>query len=112
MAGRVCESESVGGRFVAREMMQGLRGEVDYFACAGCGALQIGAPPADMGRYYSNGYYAHVDKGLVRGYLRRAKIRQALYGGSPLGALWLKFRPPYLDHDILPIHVPPDARIL
>lgn len=112
MACRICDSESVEDRFVAREMMEGLREEFDYFVCGSCGALQIAAQPPDMAKYYAGGYYAHVDKGLFRGRLRRAKIEHALRGGSPLGALWLKLRPPYLDHDILLVEAPPDARIL
>lgn len=43
---------------VASERMLGLGGEFRYDRCVACGCVQLRDVPADMGRYYGDGYYA------------------------------------------------------
>lgn len=55
---RICGSQADHRTFRMREMMIGLRHPFSYFQCADCGCLQIGAVPADLARYYGEGYYS------------------------------------------------------
>src|ERR1700693_1014151 len=54
---RVCSGTS-GTFYIAREMMVGTREEFKYFECSKCGCLQLVTVPADLGRYYGDGYYS------------------------------------------------------
>lgn len=103
------------GRVQAREMMFGLRERFDYLECRGCGCLRIAAVPADLGRHYPAGYYAHADvaprglRGAVAR-LRRALLPRLLPRLPTLRRRWLRRRPALAAYaDRLP---DPAARIL
>jgi SAM-dependent methyltransferase len=72
----------------AREMFFGLDEAFDYLECPACGCLQIAAVPADLGRYYGDGYYSLRHR---RGHpappstLRRLRERLLLLDRSALG---------------------------
>lgn len=52
----ICRSPGPHNRYPAKEMVNGTREVFDYFLCAGCGTLFLGAPPRDMGPYYGDYY--------------------------------------------------------
>jgi len=74
-------------------MMFGLGGRFTYRECAGCGALVLLDPPADMAPYYPDGYYSyHPRRPRLGGLDRWLKCRRArawLGGHDPLGRLLL-----------------------
>lgn len=55
---RICGGASNGERYVAREMMFGLRETFEYFKCQDCGCLQIVTIPEDLSPYYPSNYYS------------------------------------------------------
>ena len=55
---RVCGATEGHRRHVAREMMFGWRDPFPYLECGRCGCLQIEQVPADLARYYGEGYYS------------------------------------------------------
>lgn len=76
-------------RFSAREMMFGFRDRFDYLECARCASLQIAGVPAELGRYYPEGYYSF---GALREHpawkraLMRARAEEIAGGWSVAGA--------------------------
>jgi SAM-dependent methyltransferase len=71
-------------------MMLGLRDRFDYLECGRCGALQIRAVPADLGRYYAPPYYAFRPArpdAAWRRWLKRRLADHALGQRDPVGAL-------------------------
>ena len=76
--------------------MFGLPEVFEYFECVSCGCLQIGEPPSDLARYYPPEYGNHATdpvaafRGPVRGALRRARDRHAVFGGGLLGRLLIR----------------------
>jgi SAM-dependent methyltransferase len=54
---RICGNLTANQGFQAREMMLGRRDAFDYFACSGCGCLQIAEFPPSMARYYPPNYF-------------------------------------------------------
>ena len=84
---RICGNEENNRQFVAHEMMFGTREAFDYFQCSGCGCLQIGRIPQDLGRHYAPGYYSLNGKSETseerppfRRTLERWRVRNALFG--------------------------------
>ncbi len=55
---RVCGHDGNTQIYTMREGMFGLSETFQYFQCLQCGCLQITDIPADMQRYYPNGYYS------------------------------------------------------
>ncbi len=74
-------------RFVAREMMLGLREEFEIAECSACRSLNLMNAPHDLSPYYpSNGYYSLDESPLddLGRLSRRAAVR-ALWGAVCLG---------------------------
>jgi len=95
LCGAACQ-----GPFTAREMMLGRRDRFDYYACDGCGALQIAAYPANLGDYYPKTYYS-LSHGRRSGrlrrvsrWLRRRRAAHELGGLDPVGAVLTRLRGP------------------
>lgn len=87
---RICGSRDVAGRYRFREMMFGLREPFDYFQCGRCGCLQIQEIPADVGRYYGQGYYsltAPRTRSGLKGWLSRQRSRYVFSGKGWFGRL-------------------------
>jgi SAM-dependent methyltransferase len=76
----VC-SGSGGKIHVAREMMFGTHEEFKYFECATCGCLQLITVPADLGKYYGEGYYSFSSAEPSRSRYR-ALFRRLLTAGE------------------------------
>jgi SAM-dependent methyltransferase len=78
---RVCANAEGNRTFMAREMMFGLGDSFEYFECAACGCVQIGAVPPDLARFYPEGYYSYHTVGGqpegngLHGYVRRQLFR-------------------------------------
>ncbi len=51
-----CQSNKPKQRFIAREMMFGLRDEFNYVECANCNSLQIEEIPSNLEKYYPANY--------------------------------------------------------
>ena len=79
----------IGRRYAAREMMLGWRDAFTYGACTRCGSVQLLDPPADMGRYYGEGYYSFggdLDAEFADSDLRRTRgeaVRSLLAAPEP-----------------------------
>jgi 2-polyprenyl-3-methyl-5-hydroxy-6-metoxy-1,4-benzoquinol methylase len=54
----ICGNQKGNRTHVAREMMFGLRDSFEYLECTNCGCLQCKSVPADLSKYYGNGYYS------------------------------------------------------
>ena len=81
MACEICSSNG-GTIHRVREMMFATGDEFEYRECRTCGCLSLVDPPADMAKYYPNGYYSMVPGSA--GALRRLRNRVYL---SPLSFL-------------------------
>jgi SAM-dependent methyltransferase len=55
----VCGNRHANRLHYPREMMFGLGEVFEYLECGYCACLQIADIPADLGRYYSGGYYSY-----------------------------------------------------
>jgi SAM-dependent methyltransferase len=80
--GRCTVCNGSGGKIhVAREMMFGTHEEFKYFECANCGCLQLVTVPADLGKYYGDGYYSFSPVRPSRSRYR-ALLRRCLTAGE------------------------------
>lgn len=59
---KICSNQKNNISYAVREMMFGFRDEFDYFECAKCGCLQITEVPANLSKYYPEGYYSLQQK--------------------------------------------------
>ena len=84
-----------GTLYHVREMMFGMRDPFTYAQCGNCGCLQLIDVPADLGRYYPDGYYSFNNPraGGIRGLLRLIRNRSALAGARGLGAVLERWCP-------------------
>lgn len=55
----VCGNRQANRLHYPREMMFGLGEVFEYLECGYCACLQITETPADLGRYYADGYYSY-----------------------------------------------------
>jgi SAM-dependent methyltransferase len=100
MACAICGAEG-GKRHEAREMMFGMREAFSYLECASCGCLQLDPRPADMKKYYPEGYYSFAARtapdllpgGRLRRWLFRKRNEAQLFGGNGLWGWVAKVRP-------------------
>lgn len=53
---RICQSNNPKQKFIAREMMFGLRDEFQYVECANCNSIQIEEIPSNLAKYYPSNY--------------------------------------------------------
>ena len=72
---RICGSEGEHRRYVAKEMMLGLRDEHRYFQCVDCDCLQIESIPANLADYYPENYYSYRDAGKTGSPLQKNLIQ-------------------------------------
>jgi SAM-dependent methyltransferase len=84
--------------YPVREMMIGLRERFRYGECPSCGCLQLLDPPADLSRYYQDGYYSFerdpeaLHRGLRRWY-RAFRDGYAFTGRGAIGRAIAKLFP-------------------
>ena len=111
----ICGNEQGNRDYQAREMMFGFDETFAYFQCAQCECLQIAEVPADLGRYYADGYYSYSPARAHRGLkaaLIRWRDRYALSGRGVLGSwLYLRYPNPCLRR-LRGCTLTPQARIL
>ena len=96
---RICGAEAEHPRFEARERMFGWGDRFGYFQCGRCGCLQIDSVPADLARFYGNGYYAYgtpAYRNPLTAWLSGRRDAWALWGHSPVGR-WLHRKRPRSD---------------
>ncbi|MCL4548435.1 MAG: class I SAM-dependent methyltransferase [Bacteroidetes bacterium] len=55
-----CQGNNPKQKFIAREMMFGLRDEFEYVECANCGSIQIVEIPSNLAKYYPSNYLSFV----------------------------------------------------
>lgn len=92
-----CESKGPHLNHEVREMMYGTREVFEYSECGNCLSLFINRIPADLGKYYADGYYSfardaggsgRVDPaGFSRQWLKTRWIRHALGFRNTAGSL-------------------------
>lgn len=71
-------------------MMFGFRDRFDYLECQRCASLQIADVPADLGRYYPEGYYsfgAVAEDPAWKRAMKRVRAEEIAGGWSVAGAL-------------------------
>ena len=95
----ICGNAQDNRLHTAREMMIGHRTPFEYLECAACGCLQNVTVPADLGRYYSDGYYSMADarqrEPAWRRWLKARRTRAHLGAtGGFEHALLRRFGPP------------------
>lgn len=93
---RVCGAAGDHARFEAREQMFGWGDRFGYFLCARCGCLQIEQVPADLARYYGNGYYSYGSpayRNVLTAWLNGRRDAWAIGGASAIGQLLYRQRP-------------------
>lgn len=102
----VCEAEqSHNDKFIAKEMMLGLREEFEYTQCSACLSLQISEVPGqqELNRFYPTTYYSLGMKPTrqitrLEKLLLAALMRHVMLGWNPVGGmLSLYKRPAFLD---------------
>jgi len=112
---RVCNSAGPFETYRAREMMFARGESFDYRLCSACGCLQIADIPADLSRYYGDGYYSFCERrgpsGLT-GAMVRARNRHLSGRFDPLGAVISRLRPFEALASLRPLKLPRDARIV
>jgi SAM-dependent methyltransferase len=87
MSCRICQSTEVRSTVAAREMMFGFRDTFSYFECAGCGCVQIGEIPANMGKYYPQNYYSFQGSGALERWLKKRWAGYSYHGSDMIGSL-------------------------
>jgi SAM-dependent methyltransferase len=87
MSCRICQSNEVSCRVVAREMMFGLRDKFSYFECAQCGCVQIHEIPANLTGYYPKNYYSFQGSGATARWLKERWAAFSFLGSDPVGSL-------------------------
>lgn len=112
---RICHSEAEHPHFEAREQMFGWGDRFGYFQCSACGCLQIDETPADLARFYGNGYYSYgtpAYRNAVTAWLNGRRDTWAIWGRSAIGRWFFAKRP---REDLLclrRLQLQRDARIL
>lgn len=106
MTCRICGNGKENKTCVVKEMMFGYRDEFKYRECAVCGCLQIEEVPADMSKYYPEGYYSfssaevHLqpNKSRVKRYLEQRRTNYVINRNDFVGRLVsiINPAPPYL----------------
>ncbi len=101
---RICQNSHNNEKYLAKEMMFGLRHEFEYFQCSVCECLQIGSIPKNMSPYYPEQYYSFDNydgrkfKG-VKGKIRRWKYRALINHSSRFHKL-IRFVTGKKDYDL------------
>ncbi|HVX40145.1 MAG TPA: class I SAM-dependent methyltransferase [Gemmatimonadaceae bacterium] len=68
-------------------MMFGTGDLFHYFACAGCGCVQLADPPTDLARYYPGGYHAFEPPPRRRGMRRALRVLRNRGTFAPRGLI-------------------------
>jgi SAM-dependent methyltransferase len=110
---KICGNLAENRVVTAREMAFGTRDSFDYLECGGCGCVQIIEIPAEMSKYYADGYYSLQPHGKIKTFVRRSWSAHGLGRSNPVG--WL-FSEAFFAHRsmqaIRRLNPRKDARIL
>jgi 2-polyprenyl-3-methyl-5-hydroxy-6-metoxy-1,4-benzoquinol methylase len=115
---RICHYSEGNHLFEVREMMFGLPDTFAYFQCSFCGCLQIREIPADMNRYYPEGYYSYSVFGPlqsmnpVMNFLKRLRDVYAVTGHGLIGKYLFSKIPNGSLRSLSAISIKKDCRIL
>lgn len=114
---RICGVTRAQREYEVREMLIGLRDVHRYFQCAACGCLQIGAMPADLARYYGEGYYSYqpmAARSALERLMMRYRNEYAAFGRGVVGRLLCRRYPTQEFAFLQPIreHVSEESRIV
>lgn len=96
----ICGNETGNRVLTAREKMNGTLEPFDYLQCAVCGHLHLITPIADLSSYYAQGYYSFHSRRIPawRQWLYRTRTTALLGGGSGLGRMLARVKPPYYSY--------------
>jgi len=117
---RICGNNEDNQEYRVREMMYGYRDIFLYYQCSKCGCLQIAEIPANMSKYYPDGYYSYeqIQKlnravlNRVVKYLARLRDRYALFKRGIAGKILFALFPSTPFDFLTIIHPTPQLAIL
>lgn len=97
---RICRTQGDFPTYRAREMLHGTREAFDYFECTACGCVQITDIPADLSRFYPDGYFSFrihrdLERNAIRRFIDPRRVRQAFGHHDILGAMAEKVSRPF-----------------
>ena len=88
---RICGNAADNPEYLLREQTFALGDQFAYFLCSSCGCLQIADDPADLARYYGDGYYSlHAPRASTESLTQRIKLarcRLAYFGRRPVSTV-------------------------
>jgi len=102
---RICDNQDGNTKWLAREMMLGLRTTFPYFECGGCGCVQIESIPEDLAPFYPPGYYSYSSpdrssrSAPIRA-LKKARDSAIVLDQPPVGRALARLFP---NRDLLPL---------
>lgn len=111
---RICGNAEGNQQYQVKEMMYGMNEVFAYFQCQKCGCLQISEIPADISKYYLNGYYSFSKKppGSYVEVMWNLRNRFAITGKGLIGRLLYIWKPVPAFKMLSGLLLNPDARIL
>ncbi len=113
---RICGDTAIAETLDVPELMFGWRESHRYTRCGACGCLQIATIPADMARYYGEGYYSYAlhAAGGWRGRLAALRDHHLVFGGGLVGAALARLQPTSLFDSLVPLRpwLRPGLRVL
>jgi 2-polyprenyl-3-methyl-5-hydroxy-6-metoxy-1,4-benzoquinol methylase len=113
---RICGESSIAETLEVPELMFGWPETHRYNRCAACGCLQLESIPADMARYYGEGYYSYAlhAPGGWRGRLAALRDRHLVFGGGLIGAALARAHTTSLFDSLVPLRpwLRPGLRVL
>lgn len=112
---KICGNRAPHEKYVAKEMMLGLRKPFSYFQCGNCNCLQIEHFPSDIYKYYPDQYHSFEgvpEYNPVKKYLVRKRNRFAIYENSLLGKLLYRTNPEPAIRSLSKLSINRDTKIL
>ena len=87
----ICGNSTDNNIYIAREMMFGYRDEFEYIECSKCNCLQIADIPANLNKYYPEGYYSYSESlfssNPIKHFLKKQRLRYCTTGKGIIGKI-------------------------
>ena len=87
----ICGNSTDNKIHTVREMMFGCRDEFEYIECSDCGCLQIADIPANLNKYYPEGYYSYSECSFssnpIKHFLKKQRLKYCTTGKGVIGKI-------------------------